>query len=241
MEIDSNLAEAHYALGSLTESYDWDWEGAEKEYKFAIELNPNYATAHHFYALYLWHVTGRFEEAMEKIRRAQELDPLSLAINNDVAWLYYTAHRYVEAIEQYQKTLDLDPNFVMAHRELGLVYLKKSMFPEAIAELEKAVSLSGGLTTLGELGLGYAVAGRRDEAMKILETLREEAKVSYVPSRVMAEINMGLGEKDEAFRWLETAYQERNIDATIRVYPILDLLRDDPRFTDLLRRMNLEP
>jgi len=115
------------------------------------------------------------------------------------------------------------------------------MFPEAIAELEKAVSLSGGLTTLGELGLGYAVAGRRDEAMKILEALREEAKVRYVPSRVMAEIHMGLGEKDEAFRWLETAYQERNIDAAIRVYPIFDPLRDDPRFQDLLRRMNLEP
>ena len=170
---------------------------------------------------------------------AQELDPLSLTINNNIAWIYYTAHRYDEAIEQYQKTLDLEPNFPMAHRELGLVYLEKSMFPEAIAELEKAVSLSDDLINVGFLGQGYALAGRRDETMKILEALREESNVRYASSFGIAVIYACLGEKDQAFRWLERAYQEHGIGPNVMVVPFLDPLRDDPRFTDLLRRMNL--
>ncbi len=178
---------------------------------------------------------------MEKIMRAQELDPLSLIINNDVAWLYWMSRRYDEAIEQYQKTLDLDPNFLMAHRELGLVYAQKSMFPEAIAELERALSLSNDLYTLSFLGTGYAMAGQRDEAMKILEQLMEESKVKNVSSFGIALIYTCLGEKDQAFLWLERVYQERESASRINVYPQFDPLRDDPRFTDLLRRMNLEP
>jgi len=238
LEIDNNIAEAHQALARLRSYYDWDWKEAEKEYKLAIELNPNYADAHHRYALHLWYLTGRFEEALERIKLAQELDPLSLTINNNIAWIYYTAHRYEEAIEQYQNTLDLNPNFLMANRELGLAYAKQSMFPEAIAQLEKAVSLSDDLFTLTFLGQGYALAGRRDETMKILEALREE---SYVGLFEIAEIYACLGEKDQAFRWLERAYQERDIGPYVRADPLLDPLRDDPRFHDLLRRMNLEP
>ena len=241
LETDNNLAEAHQALGRLRSHYDWDWEEAEKEYKLAIELNPNYADAHHRYAMHLWVVTGRFEEALERIKLAQELDPLSLTINNNVAWIYYTARRYDEAIEQYQKTLDLNPNFPMAHRELGLVYAQKSMFPEAIAELEKAVSLSDDLINVGFLGQGYALAGRRDETMKILEALREESNVRYASSFGRAVIYACLGEKDQAFRWLERAYQEHGIGPNVMVVPSLDPLRDDPRFDDLLRRMNLMP
>jgi len=241
LEIDDSLAEAHQALGRLTEDYDWDWEGAEKEYKLAIELNPNYADAHHRYALYLWLVRGRFDEAVEKIRQAQELDPLSLTINNNIAWIYYTARRYDEAIEQYQKTLDLNPNFVMARRELGLTYVQKSMFPEAIAELEEAVRLSDDLFTLAHLGIGYAIAGRRSEAIEILEELREESDVRQVWFEGIAQIYTCLGENDQAFRWLERAYQEHGIDSVIRTEQLYDPLRDDPRFQDLLRRMNLEP
>ncbi len=221
-------------MARLSGYYDWDWEEAENEYKLAIELNPNYAEAHHRYALHLWYVKGRFEEALERIKLAQELDPLSLPINNNIAWIYYTAHRYDEAIEQYRKTLDLDPNFPMAHRELGLVYLEKSMFPEAIAELEKAVSLSDDLWTLTFLGQGYALAGRRDETMKILEALTKEANVRYASPMGIAGIYACLGEKDQAFRWLERSYQERDIGPYVMVFPILDPLRDDPRFHDLL-------
>jgi len=239
LEIDSSLAEAHQALARLRSYYDWDWEGAEKEYKLAIELNPNYADAHHRYALHLWYLTGRFEEALERIKLAQELDPLSLTINNNIAWIYYTAHRYEEAIEQYQNTLDLNPNFLMANRELGLAYAKQSMFPEAIAQLEKAVSLSDDLWTLTFLGQGYALAGRRDETMRILEELMEESKVRQVFG--IAAIYACLGEKDQAFRWLERAYQERDLGPYVMVDPLLDPLRDDPRFQDLLLRMNLQP
>jgi len=241
LEIDSNLAEAHVVLGRLRFSYDMDWAGAEREFKRAIELNPNYASAHHWYAMYLLVITGRMEEAFEEIKRAQELDPLSLVITNDVAWLYWMSRRYDEAIEHYQKTLDLNPNFVFAHRELGLVYAQESMFPEAIAELEKALSLSNDLYTLSFLGTGYAMAGQRDEAMKILEQLMEASKVRNVSSFGIALIYTCLGEKDQAFRWLERVYQERESANRINVYPVFDPLRDDPRFHDLLRRMNLEP
>jgi len=237
LEIENDLAEAHHALGLLRWICDWDWAGAEEEGKLAIELNPNFAQAHHRYAITSWVVTGRLEGAIERIRLAHELDPLSLTINNNVAWIHYTARRYDKAIEQYQKTLDLEPNFLMARRELGLAYAQKSMFPEAIAEFEEAISLSDDLLTLSYRGYGYAMAGRRDEEMTILEMLREERDPN---TYAIAAIYSLLGEKDQAFEWLERGYQKRDIGAWLRVQPQWDPFGDDPRFHDL-RRMNLEP
>jgi len=241
LDLDNNLAEAHQALARFKDIYESDWVGAEKEFKLAIELNPNYADAYHRYALQLWYATGRFEEVLEKIKRAQELDPLSLTINNNIGWIYYTAHRYDEAIEQYQKTLDLNPNFSMARRELGLVYVQKSMFSEGIAELEKAVSLANDTLNLSYLGIGYAAAGRKDEAIEIIEELRDESKVRFVPSFHIAWIYASLGENEQALNWLEQSYQDGGAHPVISVLPAYDPLRDDPRFQDLMRRMNLEP
>jgi TolB-like protein/Flp pilus assembly protein TadD/predicted Ser/Thr protein kinase len=245
LEIDDTLAEAHSSLAYIEAVNDWDWSGAEREFKRAIELNPNYAGSHQGYGIALA-LTGRLSEAMAEEKRALQLDPLSVLINGSVALSLYEARQYDQAIEQERKTLDLDANYLIARIGLGLAYVQKSMHQESIAELEKAGAVSGGnASALSNLGYAYAMAGRKAEAQKVLDKINELSKEGYVPAGAKARIYAGLGDKDKVLQWLETAYSERSIAGTlpgmIKVDPVFDSLHSDPRFTDLLRRMNLQP
>ncbi len=180
---------------------------------------------------------GRFEEAITEFRRALALDPTSLINNTTLGAAFYSARQYDQAIEQYHKALEMDPNFRLAHGNLGSAYLQKSMDREGVAEFEKAGSVSG-------LAYAYAVSGKRVEAQKALDRIYELSKQKYVPADRFATIYIGLGEKDKAIEWLEKGYEERSTGGPptgLKVQPEFDPLRSDPRFADLLRRMNLEP
>ena len=240
LELDATLGEAHTSLAFANMNYDWDWSAAEREFRKAIELNPNYANAHHWYADYLSAV-GRHEQAVTESKRALELDPLSPIINAWLGWRYFFARQYDLAIEQYLKTLEMDPTFVPARLVLGQGYEQKSMPEKAIDELKKAVSLSGGSSLyVSSLAHAYAIAGRRSEAEMLLRQLNERAQNTYVPSFHIAIIFAGLGQKDRALVWLEKGYQERSTWMVwLKVDPRLDVLRSDPRFQDLLRRLGL--
>jgi len=239
LEIDDTLAEAHTSLALVKAHHEWDWSGAEREFQRAIALNPDYAMAHQWYGWTLM-MRGRFEESIAEAKQALELDPLSLYVNLLLGQVFYQARHYDQAIEQYGKALELHPNFFLPHSFLGVAYVHKSMYKEGIAELEKAVAISRSPVSLMFLGRGYAAAGRRAEAQKVLDQLNEFSKEKYVPAFRRAEIHAGLGENDRAFEWLEKAYEEHFIIA-IKVEPVYDPLRSDPRFADLLRRMNLQP
>lgn len=244
LAIDATLSEAHTSLAYVMDIYDWDWSGAEKEFQRAIELNPNNALAHYRHGIALQRV-GSVEEAIAEEKRALELDPLSLTSNRMLGSTMYHAKQYDQAIEQLRKTLDLDPHFRLAVDDLGLVYLQKSMYNEGIAQFQFALQDSPTNTaTLSYLGYAYALGGRRVEAQRILDQLTELSKQKYVPTRLRAKIYAALGQKDEAFEWLEKSFEDRSIGTALsspKVDPTLDLLRSDPRFQDLLRRMNLQP
>lgn len=242
LEIDETLAEAHASLGFAKLWHDWDWSGAEREFKHAIALNPNYATAHHWYAVYFWAV-GQLDKAIAEMQRALELDPLSLIINRNAAWTFYFARQYDRAIEQAQKAIEMDPNFALAHLTLGDAYLQKRMNEQAIAEFQRGVAHWPDFQYV-VLGYAYAAAGKRGEATKILNQLKrrwpQDSQMPYPYE--LALIYLGLGQKDQAFVWLDRAYKRR-ADSLIRlrVEPFVDPLRSDPRFQDLLRRMNFPP
>jgi eukaryotic-like serine/threonine-protein kinase len=244
IELNDTLSEAHIALGLVKTEHDWDWSGGENEFRRAIALNPNSARAHQAYGVALLGATGRFEEAVGELKRALELDPLSLLINSNLAAALFNTRQYDNAIEQEQKILDLDPNFMLAHFSLGFSYVQKAMYKEGTAEFEKAVAISPGNTlALTGLGTAYAAAGRKPDAQKVLDKLNELSKQKYVPAVYRTAIYAVLGEKDKAFEWLEKGYEDRaiyNIKAMAQA-PLYDSLRSDPRFADLLRRMNLQP
>ncbi len=239
--LDNSLAEAHTSLAVVKFQYDRDWSGAEREFRAAIELNPNYASAHESYANLL-KALGRFDEALAETNRAQELDPLSLSVNTGGGHVLYLSRQYDRAIEQYRKALGLDPGFVQAHLWFGRPYLEKGMFKEAISEVQQAVRLSGESTiALATLGHAYASAGEGEKAKALLDRLEERSKKEYVPSYWIALIHVGLGDKDEAFRWLEAAYLDRSTWLSwVMVEPRFDVLRSDPRFNSILERMGLE-
>ncbi len=241
LEIDNTLAEAQTTVAHVKAFFDWDFTGADKEFNRAIELNPNYPFSHHWYALYL-SAMERHDEAIAEEKRAQELEPLSLIINKNVGTIFYYARKYEQAIEQYKKALELDPDFARTHFFLGLAYISNSMFEEAIAEIKKAITFSGENTVmLALLASAIAMSGKKDEATKILKDLKKRLKRGYVPSFNLAILYMGLDEKESAFEWLEKAYQERSSWlVSLKVEPILDGLRSDPRFTALLEKVGLE-
>jgi TolB-like protein/Tfp pilus assembly protein PilF len=240
-ELDDTLAEAHASLGIIKTYYEWDWLGGEKELQRAIELNSGDARAHALYGFSLAYL-GRFPEAIAEEKRALELDPVSANTNWDVGYLFLLAREYDQAIDQQRKTLELDPNFVLAHLTLGNAYIYKLRYKDGIAEFEKGLVISPGNTlALTNLAYAYAVTSRRTEAQKTLDQLNALSKERYVPAFYIARIYAGLGEKDKAFEWLEKAYEERSITGEIRVTELYDPLRSDPRFADLLRRMNLQP
>jgi eukaryotic-like serine/threonine-protein kinase len=239
LQLDDALAEAHTSLALVKAYQDWDWPGAEREFQRAIALNPDHAIAHMWYGWILT-MTGRLEESIEEMKRALELDSLSIEINCYLGNAFFFARQYDQAIEQFRKTLELDPNFFLPHAILGLTYIQTSMYQEGIEELEKAVAISSANISLCFLGCAYALAGRRPEAQKVLDQLSEISKEKYVPALHRALIYVGLGEKGQAFDWLEKAYEEHYLIA-VKAHPLYDPLRTDPRFADLLRRMNLQP
>ncbi|MBI1803429.1 MAG: protein kinase [Ignavibacteria bacterium] len=239
--IDPSIAEAHASLGVVRFQYDWDWPAAEQEYTRAIALKKNYGTAHHYYADFLKGM-GRFDQALSEIKKAQELDPLSLAINTGLGHVLYLSRHYDQAIEQYRRTLEMDPNFLQARLWFGRPYLQKKMYKEAISELQAAVQLSGNSTiACAMLGHAYAAAGNKKEALKMLDELTKRSEHQYVPSYWIGMIYIGFGDKDKAFAWLDKAYDERSAWlAWLKVEPRFDTLRSDQRFTTLLKKMGLE-
>jgi len=239
LAIDDSLAEAHTALGFYLSNYEWDRDSSEKEYRRAIELKPNYATAHHWLGADLMNVK-RFDDSLVELRRAEELDPLSPIIGTNLADMLVFARRYDEAIAQYKPILVRNPNFEYAHLALGRAYGSNGRYPEALAEMRTALELNIGSSTKGYLGLWLARSGKRDEALKLLSELKQEATRDYVQSYTFALIYIGLGDKEEALNWLEKHMWSRAETAnTYAVAPELDDLRSDPRFKEMLKRMNL--
>ncbi len=223
-------------------NYDWDLVTAEREFRRAIELNPRDV---HGRSLYAWYLTSqrRFAEGLAQMRQALELDPLSTYFNSNLGWHLHMAGRYDEAIEQYRKTIEMDPNSPAAHRGLGAVLRELKRYEDAIAAFQRAATLSEGAPSIASLGYAYAAAGRRAEAQKALDELLLVAKKKYVSPYQIASVYAGLGEKEQAFAWLEKSYEERDggLVGHIKVDPRFDSLRSDPRFQDLLRRVGLEP
>jgi len=243
VELDDTLAEAHGSLALIKSSYDWDWSGADKEIRRAIELNPSYADAHRLHAEVLWQ-TGRLNEAIAESKGNLELDPISLGNNVDLGVEYFLARQYDQVIAQERKVLELDPNYIDAYYFRGIAYLKKSMYKEGKADLERGVAIApASEVALTGLGYGYAVTGRRAEAHGVLDKLNELSKQKYVSPIWRVKIYAGLVEKDKAFEWLEKAYEDHSIVSVgyIKTNPMFDPLRSDPRFADLLRRTNLQP
>jgi tetratricopeptide (TPR) repeat protein len=238
LALDDSLAEAHTSLAFVTLYYDRDWVKAEREFRRAIELNPNYANGHHWYAEYL-SLVGRHEEAIAESERARELDPLSTIINTWVGSRYFFARQYDEAIEQYRNAVEMDPGFVPVHMVLGHALEQKHMYQEAIAELEKAVSLSGGSPVyIASLAHAYGVAGRRGQAKKLFDDLMKLSKQRYVSPYDLALASLGIGETDEAFTLLARAVEERSPRAAfLGVDPRFDGIRSDTRFKELMIRI----
>ena len=245
LQLDDTLAEAHTSLASVLSRYDWDWPGAEKEFKRALELNPRYAEAHEWYAAWYLVPMGRLQEAIAEEKRAQELDPVSLIINFELGIVLYYAREYDQAIEQFRKTLELNPNFRQAQTSLAAAYGQKGMYEQAVAGLQKSLTLPGGTEwppTRAGLGYAYGVSGRKDEARKVLNEMKQLARQKYVSAYDVALIYVGLDEKDLAFTWLEKAYEERSfVLSNIKAEPRMDGLRSDPRFQNLLRRIGIPP
>jgi tetratricopeptide (TPR) repeat protein len=240
LEMDRSLAEAHASLAWATMWYDYDFKSAEREFERAIELNPRYVFAHSWFG-YILGLLGRFEEACTELKRAIRLDPLLSVTQWTLGFVYCMARRWDEAIEQLEKTLEFDANFSWAHLLLGWAYLRKSVPEAAIAALRKTVQLLPESTLcLANLGEVYAAAGNGEEAQKILNQLQELSKQQhYVSPYMLARIYIALDKNDDAFHWLETAYRTRAAAMVyLKVDAQLDKLRSDPRFGDLMRRMN---
>jgi TolB-like protein/DNA-binding winged helix-turn-helix (wHTH) protein/Tfp pilus assembly protein PilF len=242
LEIDDTLAEAHASLALVHNVYDWNWVGAETEFKRAIELNPNYANARHWYAMFL-SAAGRHDEALAEIRRAKEIDPVSLIISTNEGWILFCARQYDAAIEQLGKTVELDQGFANAHYKLALVYEAKGMYKEAVKEYLKDEALSGtSQEVVAMLRAAYSKSGWEGYCQRQLNQLKKESKEGYVSPKSFVMAYLQLGEKDRAFEWLEKAYGERGeLLLYLKVDPRFDPLRSDPRFEDLLRRVGHTP
>ena len=236
LELDDTLAETHFLLGKIVFWYEWDWRAAERHWKRANELDSAYPPT---YPVYL-SAQGRLDEAVKAQQILQQRSPLDLNMSLDLASILLAAGRYDQSIEQARKALELDPNYWWSYQILGLAYERKKQFPEAIAALQKARRADVNPSSLGYLGYVYAAAGKKAEAEKVLVELQQLTKQRHVPAYNVACVYAGLNDKDQAFKWLELAYQERSFFMTVlKTETVLDNLRQDPRFKDLLRRMDL--
>jgi len=239
LRLDDSLGEAHASLAHFS-LYNWDWSGAEREFKRALELNPNYPAAHQWYSVFL-RAMGRFDEAMAETRKAQQLDPLSLSVNTQMGSLLLLARRFDEAIEQLLQVVELDPNYPTSHFFLGVAYETKGMYEEAIREYEQAISLAGADPELTACLAGvYALSGRRTEARMMLDELKQLSVTRQATNYLIALVYTGLGDKEYALASLERGYEKREVDlAALKIEPRFDSLRREPRFEGLLRRLGL--
>jgi tetratricopeptide (TPR) repeat protein len=239
LRIDNQLAEAHISLALVRENYDWDWPGAESEFKRAIQLDANSSTAHQWYGDFLTRM-GRFEEASLELRKAQDLDPLSLLTLTRVGRQFYFARQYEPAIKQMKKVLDLDPNFVPAQHGILDAYAQSGMYREALMELKKMLVLAGNPDLSAAIGEDYRKSGYSGVLQFMLGGFQEESKRGYVPASNIGQIYARLGDKDQSLSWLERAYDERDSKISyLKVEPAFDEIRSDPRFKQLLRRLAL--
>jgi tetratricopeptide (TPR) repeat protein len=238
LALDDALGEAHTSLGFVLSGFDWEWVSAEREFRRAIELNPGYATAHHWYA---WHLSllGRHDEAIGEMRKARSLDPLSLIINADLAEILLIAHSYDESEQQSRATIDMGPDFAPAHNQLAEAYLHKQMRDDAIMEFQKAVRLSeGSPICVANLARAYAVAGRRADAEHLLSDLKMRSNASHSNAAEIAAVYAALGDPAQAMAWLEQGFHER-FNPGVLLRPGFDSLRASAGFRDLASRVGL--
>jgi TolB-like protein/DNA-binding winged helix-turn-helix (wHTH) protein len=238
LKLDNTLGEAHASLAFCLDLFDWDWKSAGVEFKRAIDLSPSYPTAHQWYA---WHliVVGRNDDGISELKKAESLDPLSLIISADIADALLIGHKYDESIQQSRKTIEMDPSFAMAHYQLGQAFVQVGKYNEAILELQQAIELSrGNPLCTSHLAYVYAVSGRRNEAIRILDDLKKASNHNRSNATDIALIYAGLNQKDQAFAWLQKAYDAR-FNPSVLLRPAFDGLRSDPRFRDFWRRLGL--
>jgi TolB-like protein/DNA-binding winged helix-turn-helix (wHTH) protein/Tfp pilus assembly protein PilF len=238
LQLDNTLGEAHTSLAFCLDAFDWDLKSADTEFRRGVDLSPGYATAHHWYA---WHLSllGRNDQAVAEMKKAQNLDPVSLIINADLAELLLIAHFTDESIQQSRKTIELDENFPLAHNQLGIAYLQRRQHDAAISELQKAVQLSGGSPACtANLARAFAASGKQNEALQLLGDLKKGSRASYSNASEIAAVYAALGDNDQAMTWLEKGYEER-YNPGVLLRPGFDSLRADPRFQDLERRVGL--
>jgi TolB-like protein/DNA-binding winged helix-turn-helix (wHTH) protein/Flp pilus assembly protein TadD len=240
LELDSSLSDAHNSLAYVKLTYDWDWQGAEAEFKRSLELNPGYAHGHHWYA-HLLLSSGRRDEALTESNRALELDPVSPIINLHLGWHYLYTRQYDRALDQLAKTLELDPSYALAHWYRGLAYEQKKMYPEALRELGKAKDLlPGNLAVRSDIGHVYAVSGDKVAAERLIAGLKEESVRRYVNQYELALIYVGLNQNDQAFEWLDKAFREHSDQLIyLNVDPRLDSIRSDSRFANFVRLVGI--
>jgi Tfp pilus assembly protein PilF len=240
LELDDSLADAHATMGIFKWELEWDWTGADADFQRALGLEPNNPAVLSPYAIFLVYM-GRFEEARIQLAKARELAPLNLVIHNNTAWFFYLGREFDRAIEGYRRVVEMDPTFIMTRRELSETYYEKGMLEEAIHEAETAWSLSSetDYDSLAALGAAYAKAGRRSEALRIATTLEMELAEGHANWLDVAFVHVALGNHEKALAALEKGFEERVPRMFgLKVYPRWDGLRDDPRFQDLLRRLN---
>ena len=241
LEIDESSAEAHSSLAFIKFRWDWDRAATEREFQEAIKLKPAYAPAHQWYSSYLVAVE-RFDEAIAEAKRTEELEPLSFVASSHLGWIYYLSGQNDKAIEQCKKILELDPSSFPARRYLGLAYEAKGMYAEAITEFQTGVKLSGSPLMLALLGHAYAASGKTAEARQVLNDLQQLKDQRYVSPYTVAAIHAGLGDQEQAFKWLQTAVEERDIWLmNLKVDPVFARLRSQRQFTDILARIRLRP
>lgn len=240
LELDSSLSDAHNSLAYVKLTYDWDWQGAEAEFKRSLQLSPGYAHGHHWYA-HLLLSAGRRDEALEESNRALELDPVSPIINLHLGWHYLYTKQYDRALEQLAKTLELDPNYALAHWYRGLAYEQKKMYREALREMNRAKDLlPGNLAVQSDIGHVYAISGDKSSAERVIAELKNESGRRYVNQYELALIYVGLGQNDHAFESLDRAYREHSDQLIyLAVDPRLDSIRSDARFTELVRLVGI--
>lgn len=239
LELDNSLAEPLVTIARVKTEYEWDWGGAEKLYKQAIDLNPNYGAAHQNYAVHLAAV-GRPMEALAEAQRARAVEPLNHVFNTNVAWFYYLTRQYNLAERACNDSIEMDPNIPWSHNCLGSVYLQTGRHQQAIGELRQAVALSRrGAMQLMYLGHALGVAGDRAEAQGVIDEMKDLSARKYIPPEFIAVVYVGLGDRDRAFQWFEKGYRERSMHSWVYPDLRLDPIRSDPRFKDLMRRMGL--
>jgi tetratricopeptide (TPR) repeat protein len=242
LELDEKLPEAHASLGFIKGWYEYDWAGADRHFKRAFEFNPRYADAHKWYSETLMS-RARFDEAIKEIEQALELDPVSIAINRELGTVYYFAGQFDRAIDALKKTIEMDPSVPHGHLVFGAAYLGKSMYEEALAEFQKERGISGGAQGWVEVytGNAYMQMGKPDEAQKVLDNLLERSKTEYVSPFMLAFLHFVLGKNDEGFNLANKAYEEQDPRLhQFKISPLLETVRSDPRYTILLKKMNLD-